>query len=488
MCKQNNLLRNLFLLGLVLAGLTAAVPAARVQARDPSRRQTPGTIQVRDNSVVLDYPDLLTFNLQAHSDSPIQTVTLFYGTNAVACQTNQVRKPVDVAVGRDVTASWEIELARFANLPAGAEIFWQWEITDESGAVLTTELMTRVVADDRYDWQTLQQGAITVQWVEGGGDFGRLLLDTANQSLDRLIREAGIAAPEDILLVIYPSAEDVRNAVHYVPDWTGGLAFTEYNVILMGIAPNQEDWLVEVVPHELAHLVTNHVIFNCQGGDMPTWLSEGLSVYAEGPTSSTDSTRVLDALADDSLDTLESLANGFASNAQRAGLAYAQSGMVVHFMIQEYGSEKLGQLFAAIRDGQKIDAALTAAYGVDTYGLDRAWRASLGFSLPERPTATPTPQGQAATPIPTLALWTQAYSAPSATPIPPVQSSPTSLSETATLTPAPTVTTPGPTPTTTPVEPSPAPTPTPVITALILGAVLLGGIVSLIIYRRLKRN
>ena len=35
------------------------------------------------------------------------------------------------------------------------------------------------------------------------------------------------------------------------------------------------------VIHELAHLLVEEVTFNCFGG-LPTWLDEGLAVYAEG--------------------------------------------------------------------------------------------------------------------------------------------------------------------------------------------------------------
>ena len=64
-----------------------------------------------------------------------------------------------------------------------------------------------------------------------------------------------------------------------VQEWAGGVAFTEYNTILMGVPPNIVDTRgVDVVPHELAHLVIGQYGRSCVGGSRPTWLEEGLAV------------------------------------------------------------------------------------------------------------------------------------------------------------------------------------------------------------------
>ncbi|MBP7228782.1 MAG: hypothetical protein KA988_06685 [Longilinea sp.] len=395
--------------------------------------QAQAAIEILHNSLQVDYPDRLTFALQARSDSPIASVTLFYSTNASTCQTNQVRKPISITAGNQIEAEWQIELSRFSSLPPGAVLSWQWEIIDQSGNRLLSEAQTQTVQDQRYQWKRLQANGVAVQWIEGDTKFGQALLSTAVSSLERLAGEAGIPRPQNVLIVAYPSAEGVRDALHYLPEWTGGVAVVEYNIILVGIAPGQDDWMAEVVPHELGHLVTGERVFNCKGGSMPTWLSEGLSVYAEGPTSLSDQKLVENALRNQSLDSLESLANGFPANPQRASLAYAQSGMVVHFMIKEYGPQKMDALLGELKQGRKIDDALQTVYGLDTYELNRRWLASMGYTISERTRSSATPIGGAATrtPIPTLALWTQAYGSPAtatptptpdgATPLPPTQ-------------------------------------------------------------------
>ena len=80
----------------------------------------------------------------------------------------------------------------------------------------------------------------------------------------------------------------MQDAVLYIQDWAGGVAFPEYSTILMGVPPNiAEDWGRSTIRHELAHLVVGKFGHSCVGGHRPTWLEEGLAMYAEGEPSST---------------------------------------------------------------------------------------------------------------------------------------------------------------------------------------------------------
>ena len=142
---------------------------------------------------------------------------------------------------------------------------------------------------------------------------------------------------------------------------------------------------------------------------MPTWLSEGFSVYAEGGSASKDLQTMKDALQAGTLPPLHNLEAGFSANADEAVLSYTQSGEVISFMIKTYGRDKIGALLAAIQSGKTIDPALQQVYGFDTDGLDNAWRESLGFApvaAGQQGTATP---GAKRTAVPTLALWTSSF-------------------------------------------------------------------------------
>jgi hypothetical protein len=58
---------------------------------------------------------------------------------------------------------------------------------------------------------------------------------------------------------------------------------------------------------------------------------------------------------------------------------YGQSWALVSYLIEEYGEEAFGELFAAYRDGTTDDAAFEAVYGFDLNGLEDEWRQSVGL-------------------------------------------------------------------------------------------------------------
>ena len=89
--------------------------------------------------------------------------------------------------------------------------------------------------------------------------------------------------------------------------------------------------------------------------------------------------------------TLRSLSSPFPADPMEANLAYGQSGAVVKFIIDSYGTEAMAHLLEIFSEGAIYDEALQEALGVDTDGLDNVFRASLELStLPGTEAVAPT--------------------------------------------------------------------------------------------------
>ena len=219
-------------------------------------------IDVQANRADLDFPNKLTFVLEAKSPSPINKVTLEYGTNGRTCVKGTARQQVDITPGTSVSASWEWDWKdNFASLPPGAEVWWKWEVSDQAGNKLTTDVSTLTVEDSRLDWNTLSNDKVSIVWSQGSRSFGQKLLDIATQSLDKLETQAGVRPTGKVRLTISPSYETMRAAGLFLPEWSGGVAIAEYNTTMIGLPEGATDehlntWINEVIPHELAHLVT----------------------------------------------------------------------------------------------------------------------------------------------------------------------------------------------------------------------------------------
>jgi hypothetical protein len=65
---------------------------------------------------------------------------------------------------------------------------------------------------------------------------------------------------------------------------------------------------------------------------------------------------------------------------------------LVSYLIDTYGQEQYAELFAEVKSGKRIDAALEAVYGFDQGGLEDEWR--LANDLPARATVAPSDDDQ----------------------------------------------------------------------------------------------
>ena len=397
-------------------------------------------IQVSEDTVILNFPDTIEFNLSAGSGAPIENITLTYGTNARGCQSSGSRQNMQFDAAEEVEVDWEWELKRSGAVPPGARIWWEWKLTDSEGNSHTTERQEMVISDDRHVWRSTGRDGVTVNWFTGSSTFGEETLTLALESLDRLSEEIGVDPSEEIQFWLYPTAEEVREAIVISSEWAGAVAFTDYNIMIVSLAPGEEQWAADVIPHELTHVVIGMASFNCQGGYLPVWLSEGLAVYGEGPADPSALSGLERALQEERLPSLVALADGFSAYGGGARQAYDQSGEAVRYLIDQFGPEQMDVFLAAISSGLTIDPALEEVYGFDTGGLDARWRLSLGYVA--TPTSAAANAQAAATPtlVPTIGLVA-----------PPVMATPTTAPTTV---PAPATATTRPDPTATDIPPT----------------------------------
>jgi hypothetical protein len=364
-----------------------------------------GSITIDLNQAQSDFPRNITFRIKAKASANIERVTLLYGVSAESCLNSQARHAMIFDPATSIDLSWEWDLFRSGDLPPGVEVWWQWQIRAADGTELLTDVARMTVEDPNFEWKTLTRGQITILWAEGSNAFGAEMLDIAVTSLERLATTSNLTASGSIRLALYPSTDDLKKAMLRTTEWMGGVAFWEYRVVLLAVSPDGDrQWPKEAIPHELAHVVFGQRIANCLGADAPSWLNEGMAMYAEGPVTAAEREPVLAELRKGSLQAFTTIERGFPADARRANLAYSQSKLLVDFMIETYGKEQLEALLDQFKNGERTDDALRAVYGLDTQGLDLTWRASLGFGTAPQPDfSTPTPAARA-TAIPTMAL------------------------------------------------------------------------------------
>ena len=378
---------------------------------------------VTDNEVVFDFPNTATFRARITSDAEIQSVVLEYGNEQQTCGEVIAKAFPLFTLGTTVDAEWTWEMRQSGSLPPGAKLWWRWRVIDANGSESVSEIKTATWLDDVHDWRTINEGLINFHWYRGDESFARDLLSAAQNGLEFNETQSGLVAESPIEIYIYGDTNDLRDAVLYEPSWTGGQAFPDQDIVILGISQNDLEWGRDSIVHELTHVLVGHLTFTCLG-DVPTWLNEGLAVFSEGELDPSSQAQLEDAIQNNTLLSVRSLSAGFSEVPDKAYLSYSQSYSIVKFLIETYGQEKMTALLTSLRDGLTVDEALIQTYGFDVEGLEDEWRAAIGAqarTISALPTAQPTPThvptivpisgnqftGIQSTPIPTSSFSTQ---------------------------------------------------------------------------------
>jgi hypothetical protein len=358
-----------------------------------------GRLDIANDQPTLDFPNTITFHVSIASPTDITSVTLEYGDQEQTCGHVVAEAYPQITPGQAVKADWTWDMRQSGSLPPGAQIWWRWRFTDANSQENVTDQKTVTWLDSNRSWETLTQGDIRLHWYQNSRSFAQDLLNTAYNGLARVEADAGLSTDQPIDLYIFASTQDMKNAILYEPAWTGGEAFPEHNIVIIGIGPSDLIWGRRAVVHELTHVLVGHLTFTCLGG-VPTWLNEGLAVYSEGELDPTSQTQLDAAIHNDALLSVRSLSGQFSEVADKANLSYSESYSLVKFLLDSYGRAKMTALLLALRDGSTPDEALIMVYGFNVDALEDVWRARIGAQL--RPAAALPTAAATATFVPTI--------------------------------------------------------------------------------------
>ncbi len=341
---------------------------------------SPGLVQAQDGLTILncsakvEFPSNIHFTLLAKNDVNITDVRLHYivDRESYAQVTSEVY--IEFVPDTIVDVQWTWDMRKIGGLPPGAFVEYWWAAEDANGKKIAS-IPVRIVRfdDERFSWRCLTAGKVTIYWYEGTQPFAEEIMSVAQQALVELAEDTGAYLKKPVKLFIYANTEDLQESMIFPQEWTGGVAYPRYGTIAIGIAPDNLLWGKRAIAHELTHLVIHQMTLNPYN-DLPTWLDEGLAMYAEGELGAEFTAYLKKAIAEDSLISVRSLASPFSAYADEASLSYAQSYSLVEFLITSYGQGKMLELLNTFKEGSSYDGALDKVYGFDMDGLNTLWR------------------------------------------------------------------------------------------------------------------
>ncbi len=372
------MIKRVFALASVIALALFLVGPGLAEARGP---------EVVKTSVEPGFPLQLVFNLSAKSDVAITDIRLHYVVEEEGYANVTSEASVEFMPASMVSTRWSMDMKKVGGLPPGSGVQYWWEVEDINGDKTTTVPARVEFEDRRYPWRNLAERGVTIYWYEGGESFASEIMLAAQQALTRLAGDTGAYLKKPARIYVYANTQELQGALIFPQEWAGGVAFLEFGVIAIGISPEQLAWGKRAIAHELTHLVIHQMTFNPYGG-LPTWLDEGLAMYAEGTLDSSFVTFLKGAIDSNGLISVRSLSSPFSAFAGESYLSYAQSYSLIEFLITRYGRAKMLELLNTFSQGSSYDEALVKVYGFDRDGLDAVWRAGITQSEQE-PTARP---------------------------------------------------------------------------------------------------
>lgn len=341
---------------------------------------------ILDSSVQVSFPASITFQVKAQSDANIVKLRLHYTVDRQNYASVISEGWAQFSPATSVESEWLWDM-RKSSVPPGTQVQFWWTAEDVAGKSGETDRAVVTFEDDRFNWQSITSGPVTLLWYKGDRTFADALMTAAQQGLQRIQNDTGAVPQGNVRIYIYASAEDLRSAQLFPTQWEGGVTFQGYNIIAIGVSTDNLAFGQRAVPHELTHWVVGQIAFNNYGAGRPTWLDEGLATYGEGTLSPDYQAALNYAINNNLLISVRSLSSPFSAIPEQAYISYAESNSIVAFLIEEYGKDRMLELLRVFQQGSGYDEALQQVYGFDQDGLDVLWRQSLGLrsalDLPE---------------------------------------------------------------------------------------------------------
>ena len=241
--------------------------------------------------------------------------------------------------------------------------------------VMTSNMLK--VFDTLETYATLESEHFKVHMSENDADvLWPYLEPLLEESWVTLTAKYGFEPEGPILIEVFEKSEDFAVRSVGLPD-IGPLVGICFGKVITLISPDtlSANWQ-EIVWHEFMHVIT----LQMTGNRMPRWLSEGISVYEEregrpywGRSQGLDLVR---ASEQDKLLHVADLNSGFsgAQNSADLGFAYFQAYLVVDFIADEYGFEKLVELVDQYAFIKEEEERFDEVFGQNLGQFDAAFR------------------------------------------------------------------------------------------------------------------
>jgi hypothetical protein len=261
-------------------------------------------------------------------------------------------------------------------LPAFSEIEYWFGVKMPGEKAFISPKYSFYYDDNRYSWQLLEDKPFRVHWYEGDLAFGQMVLDTAQNSLERANQLLGFSDPEKVDIFAYANGAEMQSTLNLGDiSVVAGHANPELGVMFVSLpaGPFQQIETERQIPHELMHILLYQKL-GADYADLPTWLNEGLASLNETYPNPDYVTVLKDAAEKETIIPMSSLCQGFTLEGGQYYLSYAQADSFTRYLYETYGSAGMQSLIQAYASGLDCERGAEVGLGKTLSQLEGQWR------------------------------------------------------------------------------------------------------------------
>ncbi|MFA5143634.1 MAG: peptidase MA family metallohydrolase [Candidatus Omnitrophota bacterium] len=235
-------------------------------------------------------------------------------------------------------------------------------------------LFTHCFANAVEGWREIKSEHFIVNYIEDE-NFASEVSRRAEQYYSKIAADLGYVRYDNFWtwdnrakIFIYRTRDEYIRATG-AKEWSYGLA--SYGAKAIVSYAHSERFLNTLLPHELTHLVFRDFVgFK---GEVPIWLDEGVAQWEEEDKrrAAVDALKVLIAKKDIiPLSHLMQMNVAEVSDSEVSLKFYVEAVTIVGFLIKQHGQSRFTLFCRQLRDGDTVNAALSAVYSDAVRNVD----------------------------------------------------------------------------------------------------------------------
>ena len=384
-----------------VTGLVLAAAVFLWASAAPSHAQSNAGIELVSSEVTSEFQEGIRFEVDVRSGAEIEEIAVRFRIGQREIGAYEYLEQEESSSGDVVSASALYRTNTAARYIApGTIITYSFVITDADGNHLDSPEYEYIYHDDRYEWDEISNGIVTVSYHGPVSFRAQDVLDATVKTLEFMGPLLGAGVDEPIRITMYNNWPEMREALPPASETsrreliTEGQAHSPEGVLLvLGGAPRASG----VASHEVTHILV-HRAGEGSLGRVPSWLNEGLAEFGNIQPGESYDRALYYAIQRNDLLPITSM-DGQPGTPEDVIIFYGQARSIVRYMVDVYGADKMRELMATIKTGKNYRNAIPEVYGITPLELENEWRDALGVQRRQLlddastlPTPLPTPK------------------------------------------------------------------------------------------------